>query len=264
MIWPTSAKSSRCRPRVASAGVPMRRPEASIGGRGSKGTALRLTVIPISCSRSSACLPLSSGCRPRRSTSARCTSVPPVSTSMPWPDCSPSAADRVHERLGDRLRARHRAALALGEQLRFGDLQRDRLGGDHVLERPALLAGEDGGVDLFGELLLAEDDPRARAAERLVGRRRDDVGAELERVGVQPGGDEAGEVRHVDHQQRPDLVGDLAEAREVELARVGRPAGEQQLRPALARDAGDLVHVDQAASRGRPRRRRSRTAGRRR
>ncbi len=52
---------------------------------------------------------------------------------------------------------------------------------------------------------------------------------------------------HVDHQQRTDLVGDLAEARKVELAWIGRPAGEQQLRPALARDPRDLVHVDQAA-----------------
>jgi hypothetical protein len=47
---------------------------------------------------------------------------------------------------------------------------------------------------------------------------------------VQAGGDEAGEVGHVDHEQRADLVGDLAEGLEVELARVGRPAGEQQLR----------------------------------
>jgi hypothetical protein len=30
-------------------------------------------------------------------------------------------------------------------------------------------------------------------------------------------GDEAGEVRHVDHEQRADLVGDRAEAREVDV-----------------------------------------------
>ena len=59
-------------------------------------------------------------------------------------------------------------------------------------------------------------------------------------------GDEAGEVGHVDHQKRPDLVGDLAKAREVELAWVGRPAGDQQLRAALARDPGYLIHLDQA------------------
>ena len=65
------------------------------------------------------------------------------------------------------------------------------------------------------------------------------------RVGVDPGGDEPGEVGHVDHQEGADLVGDLPEAREVEHARVGRPAGEQQLRPALLGDPLDLVHVDQ-------------------
>ena len=45
-----------------------------------------------------------------------------------------------------------------------------------VLERPALLAGEDGRVDLLGVLLAAEDHAAAGAAERLVDRRRDDVG----------------------------------------------------------------------------------------
>ena len=64
---------------------------------------------------------------------------------------------------------------------------------------------------------------------------------------MQPGGDEPGEVRHVDHQQGTDLVGDRAEALEVELARVGRPAGEHELRAALLRDPLDLVHVDQRA-----------------
>ena len=66
------------------------------------------------------------------------------------------------------------------------------------------------------------------------------------RVGVQAGGDEAREVGHVDHQERADGVGDLAEALEVEEARVGRPAGEQQLRLALVGDPLDLVHVDEA------------------
>ena len=50
-------------------------------------------------------------------------------------------------------------------------------------------------------------------------------------LGCTPGRDEPGEVRHVDHQVGADLVGDLAEAREVELPRVGRPAGDDQLRP---------------------------------
>ena len=42
------------------------------------------------------------------------------------------------------------------------------LGGDDVLERTTLQAGEDDLVDLFGELLAAEDEPAPRAAQRLV------------------------------------------------------------------------------------------------
>ena len=62
---------------------------------------------------------------------------------------------------------------------------------------------------------------------------------------VQTRGDQAGEVRHVDHQVRADLVGDAAERGEVELTRVGRPAGQDQLRAVFPGQALDLVHVDQ-------------------
>ena len=58
-------------------------------------------------------------------------------------------------------------------------------------------------------------------------------------------GDEAGEVRHVDHQLRADRVGDLAEGGEVEVARVGRAAGDDHLRPVLVGEPRDLVHVDE-------------------
>ena len=72
---------------------------------------------------------------------------------------------------------------------------------------------------------------------------RDHV-AVLDGVRVLSGGDEPGEVRHVAHEFRADRIGDLAEAREIELARIGRPAGDDQLRPLFLRDPLDLVHVD--------------------
>lgn len=81
MTSATSAKSSAVKPRVARAGVPIRRPEVTIGGRGSFGTALRLTVMPTSWRRSSACWPSSS--ESRRSTRIRWTSVPPERTFTP-------------------------------------------------------------------------------------------------------------------------------------------------------------------------------------
>ena len=63
--------------------------------------------------------------------------------------------------------------------------------------------------------------------------------------GVQAGRDETGEVRHVDPEERPDLVGDRAERGEVELTRVGGPAGDDDLRLVLEGKAPHLVHVDE-------------------
>ena len=103
MIRPTSVKSSTCRPRVASAGAPTRRPDETAGGRGSNGTALRLTVMPISCSRSSACMPVELG-------------VAQVDEHEVHVGAAREHVDAVagaEQLLGDRLRAGHRALLAL-------------------------------------------------------------------------------------------------------------------------------------------------------
>ncbi len=53
-------------------------------------------------------------------------------------------------------------------------------------------------------------------------------------------------MRHVDHQVGADLVGDRAEAREIERARIGREAGDDQLRLALERQLLERVVVDLA------------------
>src|ERR1700722_16173303 len=116
-----------------------------------------------------------------------------------------------------------------------------------MLQGAPLLSGEHGRVDLLGVLGLAQDDAGAGTAQSLVGGGGDHVGAVGERVGVKAGGDKSREVSHVDHQQRPNLVGDLAEAGEVELAGIGRPAGKQELGATLARYPCALVHVDDAA-----------------
>src|SRR3546814_4784514 len=61
---------------------------------------------------------------------------------------------------------------------------------------------------------------------------------------VHTGGHQAGEVRQVDQEVGADLVGDLAEAREVDEARIGRAAGDDELRLVLERQLLDLVEVD--------------------
>ena len=108
---------------------------------------------------------------PRRSSWRRCVSVPPVSTSSP-PSC---------ERLGERVRVVADLLLVVAERVGRGDAEARRLRGDRVHQRAALQAGEDRAVDRLRVLLAAEDEAGARAGERLVRRRGDEV-AVLDRV----------------------------------------------------------------------------------
>ena len=65
-----------------------------------------------------------------------------------------------------------------------------------------------------------------------------------QRARMHAAGDQAGEVRHVDHQIGADRIGDLAEAREVDDARIGGAAGDDHLGLVLLRELLDLVIVD--------------------
>ena len=131
---------------------------------------------------------------------------------------------------GERVGVRAHLPLVVAERVGHGDPEARRLRGDRVHQRAALHAREVRAVELRRVLLAAEDEAGARAGERLVRRRGDEV-AVRHRVRVQPGGDEPREVRHVAHQQRPDLVGDLAEPVGLDGARVGGAAADDQLRP---------------------------------
>ena len=136
--------------------------------------------------------------------------------------------------------------MGVGLEFRLhGFLQADGLGGDDVHQGAALGAGEDGGVELFGPFLLGQDQTAAGAAERLMRRRRDDVG-----IGngahMRTAGDEAGDMGHIDHQQRAVAVGDLAEDLEVDRSGVRRRTGDDQLRAILLDQLLDLVIVDAA------------------
>jgi hypothetical protein len=122
-------------------------------------------------------------------------------------------------------------------------LEGDGLGGDHVHQRAALQAREDGAVDRLLVLRLHQDDAAARAAQALVGGRSHDVGVR-HRVGVHARGDQAGVVGHVDHEDRADVLGDLGEAFEVDAQRIGRGARDDQLGHVLVRLALHRVVVD--------------------
>ena len=96
------------------------------------------------------------------------------------------------------------------------------------------MPGNTAELIFFADLLVVgQDHAAARAAQRLVRRGGDDMRVRKRR-GMRAAGDEAGEMRHVDHQIGADFVADLAEALEVDDARIGRAAGDDQFRLVLA------------------------------
>ena len=77
-----------------------------------------------------------------------------------------------------------------------------------------------------------------------MGRGGDDMGV-TEGCRVLARRDEPGEMGHVDHECRANLVGDGTEARKVDVARIGRTAGDDQGRLMLLGQSLYLVEIDQ-------------------
>jgi hypothetical protein len=111
-------------------------------------------------------------------------------------------------------------------------------------QRAALEAGEHRRVDLLGDrLVIGEDHAAARAAQCLVRGGGDDMGVR-QGAGMHAGRDQPGEMRHVHHEDRADTVGDLAKTGEIDDARIGRAAGNDDARLVLAGEALHLVEID--------------------
>ncbi len=215
----------------------MRRPEVTIGGRGSNGTALRLTVIPTWCSRSSAALPSIS--ESRRSTSTRCTSVPPVSTLTP----APATSDSIQRSASRRAPRSVRSARSVNDGS-AAILNATALAAMTCSSGPPCWPGNTAELIFlaiaasFDRITPPRGPPSVLCVVVVV------TWACGTGLGCRPGGDQPGEVRHVHEQEGADLVGDLAEPHEVELPRVRRPAGDDQLGLDPAGQPADLVHVD--------------------
>jgi hypothetical protein len=117
---------------------------------------------------------------------------------------------------------------------------------------PPCIIGKTGLVELGGVLGRADEGAAARAAQHLVGGEGDDVGVRHRARDRLPG-DQADEVGRVDHEDRADLVGHLAERREVDEPRDRRAARDDHLGPVLAREVAHLVVVDVLGALGRRR-----------
>ena len=134
---------------------------------------------------------------------------------------------------------------AVGPELRpQGLAQAHGLGGDDVLQRAALSAGEHGGVDLLVQVVvIAQDHAASGAPQGLVGGGGHHVG-----VGdggrMDAGGHQAGDMGHVHHQPGAHRVGDLPEFCEVDGAGIGTGPGQDQLGTALPGEGKELIVVN--------------------
>ena len=112
-----------------------------------------------------------------------------------------------------------------------------------VLKRAALRTRENRLVDGFGVFFAAENHAAARTAQRLMRRCRDDVGIRYG-IRMQPGGDQARNMRHIHHQIGAALFGDLCEFGKINDAGIGACARHNQLGPVLHRQRTDGVIIN--------------------
>ena len=119
------------------------------------------------------------------------------------------------------------------EFLAHGLLEAYGLARDDVHERAALSSREHAAVYLLFQLVLAEYDSAAGAAEGLVCSAGNDVRIR-HGTGVNAGGDKTAYMGHIDHEVRPDLIGYLTHLLEVDEARVRARARNDKLRLAFA------------------------------
>ena len=129
----------------------------------------------------------------------------------------PALLEPIGERLGV---LDHSLCIAFEARLkRFAKC--DGLGGNDVHQWAALEARENRRIDLLGDgLVVGQHHAPARAAKRLVGRCRDHMGM-AERRRMLARRDQSGEMGHVAHEDRPDLIRDGTEATEVDVPRIG-------------------------------------------
>ena len=141
-------------------------------------------------------------------------------------------------------RVGHHLPRVVGEFRRQRLPERDRLGGDHVHHGPSLGARKHRPVDGARVFRRRQDETPAGPAQGLVRGRGHHVRVG-NGAGMHAGGDEAGDVGHVDHQERVHFARDFAERGEIEGARIGAGPRDDQTRALRARLRAHDVVVDE-------------------
>ena len=121
-----------------------------------------------------------------------------------------------------------------------------RLGCDHMLQRAALCAGENGRVDALDQVfVVGQDQAAARAAQGFVGGGGDHIGVG-HGVLVHTTRHQTSNVRHIHHQHSAVAVGNGCQLFKVDGTGIGRSTGHQQLGAHLCHLLGQGIIVNAA------------------
>src|SRR4029453_13668539 len=214
----------------------MRRPEETIGGRGSKGTALRLTVMPMRCSVSSACWPLRTEWR--RSASTRWTSVPPLTTEMPA--AAPSSWRRRSARILEPSSTRTWRSWNSGSA---AILKATALAAMTCSSGPPCCPGKTAELTFLAMSASLVRITPPRGPPRVLCVVLVTMWACGTGLGCSPAATRPAKGGMSNSREAPHQVRDAAEFSEVQLAGVSGPAGDDQLRLALEGEALNFSHV---------------------
>ena len=66
----------------------------------------------------------------------------------------------------------------------------------------------------------------------------------IQRARMSTAGHQTRKMRHIDHEERTDLIGDFAESLEIENTGIGRAACQHELGPMFTGERRNNVHVD--------------------
>ena len=105
----------------------------------------------------------------------------------------------------------------------------DGLAGNDVFQRAALCAREDGRIDALDDVLVVgQNQAAARAAQRFVGRRGDNIGIR-NRALVLPACDKTCNVRHIDHQHSAVAMSNFGQLFKIDSTGIGGGTGHKHL-----------------------------------
>ncbi|OPZ96947.1 MAG: hypothetical protein BWY71_01773 [Planctomycetes bacterium ADurb.Bin412] len=119
----------------------------------------------------------------------------------------------------------------------------DGLGGNHVAERPALDAGKDGGIDGLGIFLFAHYRTGTRSAQGLVGGAGHKF-AHGNRIRMQAGADQAGDMGNVRQNLRVVLAGDFRNFVKIDLPGIRTGPADDQFGFVLFGQLAELVVIN--------------------